>query len=154
MIDIENILNELTSQLLKTGFAEFSKDGLNIKTSCNDGCLTIKANYESKPEEDKQKSTDALTAEFENFVESLNDDFFIEVIESFAPGELKEIQKKIDSTDPSIKKEGINQFMHNLKTIAEDKVLSINEDIKECKNELKELENIKASYEHVLKTSF
>lgn len=150
MENIENVLNDLVAKLLTNGVASFSQDGLNIKTSYDNGCLSISASYES-PVEDK---TEKLVNEFESYVKSLNDEFFVEVAESFSNGDLKRIQDKVASKDINKVKEGIAEFMHNAKAIASQKVEMINKDIEDAKKELIELNEIRESYVHVLNKNF
>lgn len=150
MENLENILNNLVASLLQTGFAEFSQEGLDIKASLNNGCLKINATQSSK----EDKPVNELSYRFEEYIKSLDDTFFVEVVESFAPGELKEIQNKLDSTSIDLVREGIAQFMHNLKELANNKIENINKDIDALQKDIAELEEIKGSYEHVLQVQF
>lgn len=150
MENIENVLNDLVAKLLTNGAASFSQDGLNIKTSYDNGCLSISASYES-PVEDK---TEKLVKEFEDYVKSLNDEFFVEVAESFSNGDLKRIQDKIESHDRKLVEEGIAEFMLNMQAIAATKIDMLDNDIKEAESELKELKDIRASYAHVMRKKF
>ena len=91
MENFDNVLNTLVAKLLAEGAAEFSQDGLNIKTTYDNGCLSISASFVS-PKEDEAKK---LVDNFENYINSLNDEFFLEVAESFENGLLKKVQNKI-----------------------------------------------------------
>ena len=150
MENFDNVLNTLVAKLLAEGAAEFSQDGLNIKTTYDNGCLSISASFVS-PKEDETKK---LVDDFENYINSLNDEFFLEVAESFKNGQLKEIQNLIDSNDINTVIKGINTFMDKLKEVAAAKVEKINKDIKKTEEELSELIEIRDSYIHVLNKKF
>ena len=150
MENFDNVLNTLVAKLLAEGTAEFSQDGLNIKTTYDNGCLSISASFVSPKEDEKKK----LITSFEDYINSLNDEFFLEVAESFKDGQLKEIQNLIDSNDINTVIKGINIFMDKLKEVASAKVEEINKDIKKTEEELSELIEIRDSYIHVLNKKF
>ena len=150
MENFDNILNSLVAKLFADGAAEFSQDGLNIKTTYDNGCLSISASFVS-PKEDEAKK---LVDNFENYINSLNDEFFLEVAESFENGQLKKVQDMLDSKQPEIIKNGINIFMTRLKEVAAGKVNDINKDIEKAEKELSELIEIRDSYVHVLNKKF
>lgn len=149
MKNIDKLVNDLVAKLLTVGYAEFSKDGLNIKTTFDNGQFKLSAEFVS-PEEDTTKYVD----EFEAYIKSLSDDFFLEVVESFPDGTLKKIQDKLDSGKLESVLEGIEQFMNQLKAVAATKVNAINQDIIETDKELAELIEIRDSYMHVLNKKF
>ncbi len=149
MENLENLINDLVTKLILNGKVEFSQDGLDIKASNKNGCLSISASY-SEPDEDAC----GLVEEFESYVKSLSDDFFIEVAEAFEDGKLKEIQDKIDSEKYSAIKEGVDEFMNKVKEVASAKIKEINSDIKEAEKELTDLIEIRDSYTHVLNKKF
>lgn len=150
MENFDNVLNTLVAKLLAEGAAEFSQDGLNIKTTYDNGCLNISASFVSPKEDEKKK----LLTSFEDYINSLNDEFFLEVAESFKEGQLKEIQDLLDSNNINTVNKGINIFMGKLKEVAADKVEEINKDIKKTEEELSELIEIRDSYVHVLNKKF
>lgn len=150
MENFDNVLNTLVAKLLAEGAAEFSQDGLNIKTTYDNGCLSISASFVS-PKEDEAKK---LVDNFENYINSLNDEFFLEAAESFENGQLKKVQDMLDSKQPEIIKNGINIFMTRLKEVATGKVNDINKDIEKAEKELSELIEIRDSYVHVLNKKF
>lgn len=150
MENFDNVLNTLVAKLLAEGAAEFSQDGLNIKTTYDNGCLNISASFVSPKEDEKKK----LLTSFEDYINSLNDEFFLEVAESFKEGQLKEIQDLLDSNNINTVNKGINIFMDKLKEVAADKVEEINKDIKKTEEELSELIEIRDSYVHVLNKKF
>ena len=150
MENFDNVLNTLVAKLLSEGAAEFSQDGLNIKTTYDNGCLNISASFVSPKEDEKKK----LLTSFEDYINSLNDEFFLEVAESFKEGQLKEIQDLLDSNNINTVNKGINIFMGKLKEVAAAKVEEINGDIKKTEEELSELIEIRDSYVHVLNKKF
>lgn len=148
---MDNLLNNLVKKLLVEGSAEFSKDGLNIKAFYDNGCLNIKTTFKSPKEDDK---TEKLLNSFEDYVKSLSDELFIELVESFEEGRLKELQDKLDTKQFDLVTEAISEFMANLKQIAHSKVKEIDKDIKDIEEELTELIEIRDSYMHVINKEF
>lgn len=148
---MDNLLNNLVKKLLVEGSAEFSKDGINIKAFYDNGCLNIKTTFESPKEDNK---TEKLLNSFEDYVKSLSDELFIELVESFEEGRLKELQDKLDTKQFDLVTEAISEFMANLKQIAHSKVKEIDKDIKDIEEELTELIEIRDSYIHVINKEF
>ena len=148
---MDNLLNNLVKKLLVEGSAEFSKDGLNIKAFYDNGCLNIKTTFKSPKEDDK---TEKLLNSFEDYVKSLSDELFIELVESFEEGRLKELQNKLDTKQFDLVTEAISEFMANLKQIAHSKVKEIDKDIKDLEEELTELIENRDSYIHVINKEF
>ena len=148
---MDNLLNNLVKKLLVEGSAEFSKDGLNIKAFYDNGCLNIKTTFKSPKEDDK---TEKLLNSFEDYVKSLSDELFIELVESFEEGRLKELQDKLDTKQFDLVTEAISEFMANLKQIAYSKVKEIDKDIKDIEEELTELIETRDSYIHVINKEF
>ena len=148
---MDNLLNNLVKKLLVEGSAEFSKDGLNIKAFYDNGCLNIKTTFESPKEDNK---TEKLLNSFEDYVKSLSDELFIELVESFEEGRLKELQDKLDTKQFDLVTEAISEFMANLKQIAHSKVKEIDKDIKDIEEKLTELIEIRDSYIHVINKEF
>lgn len=148
---MDNLLNNLVKKLLVEGSAEFSKDGLNIKAFYDNGCLNIKTTFKSPKEDDK---TEKLLNSFEDYVKSLSDELFIELVESFEEGRLKELQDKLDTKQFDLVTEAISEFMANLKQIAHGKVKEIDKDIKDLEEELTELIENRDSYIHVINKEF
>lgn len=148
---MDNLLNNLVKKLLVEGSAEFSKDGLNIKAFYDNGCLNIKTTFKSPKEDNK---TEKLLNSFEDYIKSLSDELFIELVESFEEGRLKELQDKLDTKQFDLVTEAISEFMANLKQIAHSKVKEIDKDIKDIEEELTELIEIRDSYMHVINKEF
>ena len=107
--------------------------------------------FASKKEDDK---TEKLLNSFEDYVKSLSDELFIELVESFEEGRLKELQDKLDTKQFDLVTEAISEFMANLKQIAHSKVKEIDKDIKDLEEELTELIENRDSYIHVINKEF
>ena len=150
----DDILNKMIAKLLNKGVAEFDKDGLNIKASFDDGCLKIEAEFVSPEEDAVEENVTKYVNTFEDYIKSLSDEFFLETVETFEKGELKQIQDKLDSNKLELVTKGINEFMARLKTVASNKIKEINADIKLEEKKLSELIEIRDSYIHVLNKKF
>ena len=150
----DDILNKMIAKLLNKGVAEFDKDGLNIKASFDDGCLKIEAEFVSPEEDAVEENVEEYVNTFEDYIKSLSDEFFLETVETFEKGELKQIQDKLDSNKLELVTKGINEFMARLKTVASNKIKEINADIELEEKKLSELIEIRDSYIHVLNKKF
>lgn len=150
----DDILNKMIAKLLNKGVAEFDKDGLNIKASFDDGCLKIEAEFVSPEEDAVEENVEEYVNTFEEYIKSLSDEFFLETVETFEKGELKQIQDKLDSNKLELVTKGINEFMARLKTVASNKIKEINADIELEEKKLSELIEIRDSYIHVLNKKF
>ncbi len=150
----DDILNKMIAKLLNKGVAEFDKDGLNIKASLDDGCLKIEAEFVSPEEDAVEENVEEYVNTFEEYIKSLSDEFFLETVETFEKGELKQIQDKLDSNKLELVTKGINEFMARLKTVASNKIKEINADIELEEKKLSELIEIRDSYIHVLNKKF
>lgn len=150
----DDILNKMIAKLLNKGVAEFDKDGLNIKASFDDGCLKIEAEFVSPEEDAEEENVTEYVNTFEDYIKSLSDEFFLETVETFEKGELKQIQDKLDSNKLELVTKGINEFMARLKTVASNKIKEINADIELEEKKLSELIEIRDSYIHVLNKKF
>ena len=150
----DDILNKMIAKLLNKGVAEFDKDGLNIKASFDDGCLKIEAEFVSPEEDTVKENVTEYVNTFEDYIKSLSDEFFLETVETFEKGELKQIQDKLDSNKLELVTKGINEFMARLKTVASNKIKEINADIELEEKKLSELIEIRDSYIHVLNKKF
>lgn len=134
MKNFDELINNLVTKLMHEGSAEFSQDGLQIKASNDNGVLSISASYE-----DTKDYADELLENFQNYIENLDDEIFIEICESFNDGELKAIQDKLDSGKVELIEKGIEAFMSKVKDIVSPKLT-------EVEQELKRLGNLRASY--------
>lgn len=151
MENFDSILNSLVAKLLTEGSAEFSQNGLNIKTSYDNGCFNVKASFVS-PKVDER--VEKLNSDFKEYINSLSDEFFLETVESFEPGVLKNLQDKIESKELSVVRSAVAEFMERLKEVASAKIEAVNSEMKELEKQLTELAEVKNSYIHVLNKKF
>jgi hypothetical protein len=146
MENLNELIEDLIAKFLATGSAELNEDGLNIKMTNDNGIMSITC---ESPVKDN-----TIIKKFEAYIDSLSDDFFVEVAESFKNGELKAIQDKLESNNNEVIKEGIDTFMAKVKEIASSKVDELNSDIKATEKDLSDLIELRNSYIHVLNKEF
>lgn len=145
---MDKIIKDLIKQLNDTGHAEFERDGLKIEATRKDGCISIQSSYENV--ETPSKDVD----EFKDYIDSLSDDFFIEVAETLGNKKLHAIQDLLDSNSKKPVKEGISLFMDCAKKIAKDKIAKLDKDLIEIEKAMDELLEIRDSYIHVINKTF
>lgn len=146
MENLNELIEDLIVKFLTTGSAELNEDGLNIKMTNDNGIMSITC---ESPVKDN-----TIVKKFEAYIDSLSDDFFVEVAESFKNGELKAIQDKLESNNNEVIKEGIDTFMTKVKEIASSKIDELNSDIKATEKDLSDLIELRNSYIHVLNKEF
>lgn len=146
MENLNELIEDLIAKFLTTGSAELNEDGLNIKMTNDNGIMSITC---ESPVKDN-----TIVKKFEAYIDSLSDDFFVEVAESFKNGELKAIQDKLESNNNEVIKEGIDTFMTKVKEIASSKIDELNSDIKATEKDLSDLIELRNSYIHVLNKEF
>lgn len=146
MENLNELIEDLIAKFLTTGSAELNEDGLNIKMTNDNGVMSITC---ESPVKDN-----TIVKKFEAYIDSLSDDFFVEVAESFENGKLKAIQDKLESNDNEVIKEGIDTFMSKVKEIASSKIDELNSDIKATEKDLADLIELRNSYIHVLNKEF
>ena len=86
----DKMLQEIISALKKGETYGYSDGNMTIQVSPN----SMSINYKSSP---KKTNKDAEVTKFLNFCDNLHDDLFVEVCESFADGELDQLQKNLDT---------------------------------------------------------
>lgn len=145
MKEFDYILNDLITELFTKGKVEYKKDGLQVDANKSDNGLFVKIAYEDQPEEFEQ-----IVSDFESYIQGLDDDFFLEVAESFEDGKLKAIQDKLDSKDISEIKKGIKEFKDRVIRIATRDLNSVTVDINDLEKDLKSLYELKNTYLDIL----
>lgn len=145
MKEFDYILNDLITELFTKGKVEYKKDGLQVDANKSDNGLFVKIAYEDQPEEFEQ-----IVSDFESYIQGLDDDFFLEVAESFEDGKLKAIQDKLDSKDISEIKKGIKEFKDQVIRIATRDLNSVTVDINDLEKDLKSLYELKNTYLDIL----
>lgn len=86
----DKMLQEIISALQKGETYGYSNGNMTIQVSPNG----MSINYKSTP---KKTNRDAEVTKFLNFCDNLHDDLFVEVCESFADGELDQLQRNLDT---------------------------------------------------------
>lgn len=86
----DKMLQEIFSALQKGETYNYSNENMSIKVSPNG----MSINYKSAP---KKPNRDVEVNKFLDFCDNLHDDLFIEVCESFADGELDQLQRNLDT---------------------------------------------------------
>lgn len=145
MKEFDYILNDLITELFTKGKVEYSKEGLQVDANKSDNGLFVKIAYEDQPDESEK-----IVSDFESYIQGLDDDFFLEVAESFEDGKLKAIQNKLDSKNISEIKEGIKEFKDQVTKIATRDLDSITVDINDLEKDLKSLYELKNTYLDIL----
>lgn len=145
MKEFDFILNDLITELFKKGKVEYNRDGLQVDADKSDNGLFVKIAYEDQPDESEQ-----IVSDFESYIQGLDDDFFLEVAESFEGGKLKIIQDKLDSKNISKIKEGIKEFKNQVAKIATRDLDSVTVDINDLEKDLKSLYELKNAYLNIL----
>lgn len=125
--------NILTDEMLKEIFQtlekgeEFTYEDENIKM--NIGPTGISIHY---TEDNKSKEVQ----DFLNYCDKLDDELFVEVCESFNPGELAKLEKNLDTPNY---KETINTFTNKVNEVSKNKLSKIYTD---CEIEIKKQHKI------------
>lgn len=145
MKEFDFILNDLITELFTKGKVEYNRDGLQVDANKSDNGLFVKIAYEDQPDESEQ-----IVSDFESYIQGLDDDFFLEVAESFEDGKLKRIQDKLDSKNISKIKEGIKEFKNQVAKIATRDLDSVTVDINDLEKDLKSLYEHKNAYLNIL----
>ncbi len=148
-MELNSTINDLITKLLTNGSAEFSQDGINVTAEYNNGQLVLSATYES-PKEDNTE----LIKNFETFVQGLDDELFLEIVETFENGELKAIQDKLDSGCTDLVKKGISKFMEHLSDVVKTKIKNLSLRIKDLNEALIQAYTIRNSYADLLEVEF
>ena len=123
---------------------EFTYEDENI--TMNIGPTGISIHY---TEDNKSKEVQ----DFLNYCDKLDDELFIEVCESFEPGELAKLEKNLDTPNY---KETINTFTNKVNEISKNKLSRIYEDCEiEIKKQRKIIEDAKtkiAEFDKIMDT--
>ena len=113
---MKNFLNEEMLQKMFAAINEgktFNYDGDNMKIAISPNGISISYHESSKDSEVKT---------FLNYCDKLDDDFFVEVCESFADGELEFLQSQLDTDNY---RDTITKFHQRVKDIADSKLSEI-----------------------------
>lgn len=124
--DLENLLNQETFlELLEAVRSNqeycYSENGLTIKAIPSDHSLCLDISYEDV----MQKELDT----FKNYIESLDDDLFLEICESLGETELQKIQECLSSNNIDSIRAGVFKFKQATKVIFQHKLQYLTEQL-------------------------
>lgn len=123
--DLETILNEDQFRELVKAINEnkeylYENNGLTIKANATDNSLNVFVAYS----EDKKESNLAKqeVVKFQEFLNKLDDDLFIEVCDSLGQREIEKIQECLNSDKLETVRAAILNFRSALNKIADNKI--------------------------------
>lgn len=134
----DKMLQEIISALQKGETYGYSNGNITIQVSPNG----MSINYKSAP---KKTDRDAEVTKFLNFCDNLHDDLFVEVCESFADGELDQLQKNLDTDNY---RETIKIFTTRAREVAGNRLAEI---INEADAEIRRQEFIIQNAQAIIK---
>ena len=139
-----DLLQQLLTALEKNEPFAYKDGNTEIRIEPNKAYIKY-SNFEEQEPEQENKAV----VEFLNYCDTLNDDLFIEVCESFKEDELKQLQ---DNLDTDKYQESINTFTTRVEEIAESRLAKIiNESAAEIENLEKVIADSYASIESIRK---
>ena len=139
-----DLLQQLLTALEKNEPFAYKDGNTEIRIEPNKAYIKY-SNFESQEQEQENKAV----VEFLNYCDTLNDDLFIEVCESFKEDELKQLQ---DNLDTDKYQESIDTFIARVEEIAESRLAEIiNESTAEIENLEKVIADSYASIESIRK---
>lgn len=120
--NLENLLtqdqiNQLVNAINENKDYEVSNNGLIIKSSSTDNSLSLLISYEegykAKEEADKFKT---------EYLDTLDDDLFIEVCDHLGKSKIEQIQECLESNELESVRAGIAKFKSALSEVAKEKI--------------------------------
>lgn len=125
----EQILLDLISAMTKNEPFNYSDDNMEIHVTPNSTYISYSSNPKKKVEEPNK---DEEVKAFLEYCDNLDDDFFVEVCESFSEEELNKLQDDLDTINY---KNTISVFKNRVKEVSDKNLAEIakiaNENIKE-----------------------
>lgn len=120
---IENLLNssqftELFKALAENGEYNFSENGLNISAKSSDGQLSIQVSYDNMAEKEAE--------DFNKYVNSIEDDLFVEVCEQLGCETVMKINDCLKSDDVEKVRYAIIVFKQEFKKLLQAKIEKYN----------------------------
>lgn len=134
----DKMLQEIFTALEKGETYNYSDSNMNIRVSPN----SIKINYNSTP---KRTDKDEEVTKFLKFCDSLHDDLFIEVCESFKDGYLDYLQKNLNTDNY---RETIKVFSNKAREIAKNHLAEI---VNTADTEIRKQEQIIKNAQKIIK---
>lgn len=135
-------------ELLENELEFFIKnlDNINVEVESNDDSVTITATIN----EEGPKMT--IVKEFEDYLDTLSDDFFIQVCESIGEETLKELDNVIEnSSDLEKVTTAINKIRMVICEEASKNYNEITSEVVALNNRINELNTMRKTYEEVIK---
>lgn len=129
LIDFEQF-QELFNALAENGEYKYSENGLNISAKSSGNQLSFEISYEEPKDLAKEEGKD-----FQEFIETLDDDLFTEVCETLGRETLTKIANCLNSKDVEEIRSGVLRFKKELKEVLIKKIKKINY-YSECLNSL------------------
>lgn len=121
LLDIDQF-QELLNTLAETGEYNYSENGYNISAKSGDGTFSIQINYEKPKNLAKEESE-----KFTEFLNTLDDELFVETCESLGTELITRISECLQSDNYDTVKSGSLRFKQELKKILTDKIKYYNE---------------------------
>ena len=123
--DLETLLNQdefknLVDAINKNQEYYLSSNGLTIKAESTDDSLFLLISYERQKEESCLANEEV--GKFQKYLESLDDDLFIDVCEYLGESELNKIQEYLESGKLESVRAGITKFKMALSNVVTMKI--------------------------------
>lgn len=123
--DLETLLNQdefknLVDAINKNQEYYLSSNGLTIKAESTDDSLFLLISYERQKEESCLANEEV--GKFQKYLESLDDDLFIDVCEYLGESELNKIQECLESRKLESVRAGITKFRMALSNVVTMKI--------------------------------
>ena len=108
---------ELLDSIAENRDFDYSKDGLIVSAKSSDNGIQLTISYE---EPENLAETEA--EDFKNYIETLDDELFIEVCESLGSDQLARITNCVKSEDVETVRAGVLRFKQELKKVLVNKI--------------------------------
>ena len=122
MIDLEKLLDMEQFQELFDALAEnkeynYSENGLTISAKSSDGCTSLQISYEEPQNLAREEAED-----FKQYLETLDDDLFLDVCNSLGSETISKISNCLQTNNVESVRSGILRFKQELKQVLTDKI--------------------------------
>lgn len=140
---MKNLLELIENEL---EFFVKNLDNINVEVESDDDSVTITATIN----EEGPKMT--IVKEFEDYLDTLSDDFFIQVCESIGEDKLKELDNVIENSDDLDEvTTAINKIRMVICEEASKNYNEITNEVVTLNNKINELNTMRKTYEEVIK---
>lgn len=122
MIDLEKLFDTEQFQELFDALAEnkeynYSGNGLTISAKSSDGCTSLQISYEEPQNLAREEAED-----FKQYLETLDDDLFLDVCNSLGSETISKISNCLQTNNVESVRSGILRFKQELKQVLTDKI--------------------------------